>query len=115
MARHRLTFRQRDVTAAVRAVERAGRQVTRVRIDQDGSIIVDLVPLPVASETAPDPEPNPWDKAIEDAIKSKPNPWDKLVEDDIAKMRTIRGQARAHRRTDAARQAVPRRMRNPWP
>ena len=100
MARHRLTFRQRDVTAAVRAVERASRQVTRVRIDQDGSIIVDVVPLPVASETAPDPEPNPWDK---------------LVEDDIAKMRTIRGQARAHRRTDAARQAVPRRMRNPWP
>jgi hypothetical protein len=65
MPRERLTFRQRDVTAAVRALERAGLDVSRirVRIEKDGSIMVELVPL-VGSETAPEPEPKPneWDE-----------------------------------------------------
>jgi hypothetical protein len=42
MARVRLTFRQRDVTAAIKAVEAAGHVVARVEIAQDGKIIVVL-------------------------------------------------------------------------
>lgn len=49
MARVRLTFRQRDVTAAIKAVERAGHKVARVEIGQDGRIVVALVG-PDASE-----------------------------------------------------------------
>jgi hypothetical protein len=64
MARDRLTFRQRDVTAAIKAVEAAGHQVARVSINQDGSIIVELVP-PVGSGAAPEPEFNEWDELHE--------------------------------------------------
>jgi hypothetical protein len=72
MARGPLLFRQRDVTAAVKGVLQAGLTVYRVEIGKDGRIIVisDLVP-PVANETAPDPEPNPWDRMVEDALKGK--------------------------------------------
>jgi hypothetical protein len=66
MARVKLTFRQRDVTAALKAIEKAGHKPHRVMIGQDGSIVVDLAP-PVASETTPGPEPNPWDGEFEDA------------------------------------------------
>jgi hypothetical protein len=40
MSRAPSTFRQRDVTAAVRAVVAAGCQVVRVEIDKDGKIAV---------------------------------------------------------------------------
>jgi hypothetical protein len=61
-------FRQRDVTAAVKALVQAGLTVYRVEIiGRDGRIIVDLVP-PVDNEKAPDP-PNPWDRIIENAFK----------------------------------------------
>jgi hypothetical protein len=62
VARVKLTFRQRDVTAAIKAVERAGHSVARVSIGQDGSIIVELAP-PSANETAP-AEPNEWDEVF---------------------------------------------------
>jgi hypothetical protein len=61
MARERLTFRQRDVTAAIKAVERAGHKPYRVLIAKDGSISLDLAP-PVANEVAPNPDANPWDE-----------------------------------------------------
>ena len=67
MARIRLTFRERDVTAAIRAVEKTGDKVARVTIGQDGSIVVELAP-PACTETAPAPvkQPNPWDELFED-------------------------------------------------
>ena len=67
MARVRLTFRERDITAAIRAVEKTGHKVARVTIGQDGSIVVELAPL-ADSETTPGPEkqPNPWDEIFED-------------------------------------------------
>jgi hypothetical protein len=68
MARVRLTFRQRDITAAIKAVEAAGHKVARVEIGQDGRIVVELTP-PVVSGTAPEPEP-------------KPNPWDEVFDED---------------------------------
>ena len=64
MTRARLTFRERDVTAAIRAVERAGHKVALVSINQDGSIVVELTP-PVGNATAPAPEPNEWDSLYE--------------------------------------------------
>jgi hypothetical protein len=67
MARGPLLFRQRDVTAAVKALVQAGQTVYRVEIGKDGRIILDLTP-PVGSEKAPDP-PNPWDRIIENAFK----------------------------------------------
>jgi hypothetical protein len=76
MPRQRLTFRQRDVTAAVRAVERAGREVSQVRIGQDGSIVLELVSS-VTSATAPEPEVNPWDKVdLSYGRKNEKNPLD---------------------------------------
>jgi hypothetical protein len=42
------TFRQRDVTSALRAVAAAGREVQRLEIDRDGRIIVLIgVPVPI--------------------------------------------------------------------
>ena len=40
MSRAPSTFRQRDVTAAVKAVVAAGVEVRRVEVDKDGKIIV---------------------------------------------------------------------------
>jgi hypothetical protein len=42
MPRERLTFRQRDVTAAIKAVERAGREVASVSTGEDRSIVVKI-------------------------------------------------------------------------
>ena len=69
MPRGRRTFRERDITAAIKAAERgSGRKVHRVIIGQDGSIIVELTPPASASE------PNPWDEVL------VPNPWDKVLD-----------------------------------
>jgi hypothetical protein len=40
VARERLTFRQRDVTAALRAVAAAGISVARIEIRKDGVVII---------------------------------------------------------------------------
>lgn len=60
MARVRLTFRQRDVTAAIKAVERSGHTAYRVQIGRDGSIILELTPT-ATNEPASDPS-NPVDE-----------------------------------------------------
>jgi hypothetical protein len=49
MARAPLTFRQRDVTAAIKAAEAAGKEVFGVRISRDGTIV-----LITARETVPE-------------------------------------------------------------
>lgn len=49
------TFKQRDLTAAVKAVAKAGVEVTGVRIAPDGNIVVSV-------GRTPDPVPeNEWD------------------------------------------------------
>jgi hypothetical protein len=64
-----LTFRQRDVKAAIKAVESAGHAVARVEIDRNGRIVVVLkyAGEDVAGENVPadqPEEPNPFDVAL---------------------------------------------------
>jgi hypothetical protein len=40
MPRGPLNFRQRDLTAAVKAVKNAGENVARVKVDRDGNFVV---------------------------------------------------------------------------
>ena len=42
MTRQPLTFRQRDVVRAVKAMKAAGEQVTKVEIDKYGKIVVTI-------------------------------------------------------------------------
>ena len=53
------TFRQRDLTAAVKAARKAGLEVGRVEIAKDGRISV-VVGKAEVSDTAV----NPWDEVI---------------------------------------------------
>jgi hypothetical protein len=43
MSRTAATFRQNDVTRALRAAGAAGREVRRVEIDRDGKIVLVLI------------------------------------------------------------------------
>ena len=61
MSRGANTFRQRDVTRAIRAAAAAGLQIASVEV-QDGSIRV-VTGLPQTS-TAERPIINPWDEVF---------------------------------------------------
>jgi|KBSMisStandDraft_5_1062788.scaffolds.fasta_scaffold70174_2 hypothetical protein len=39
MSRDRLTFRQRDITAAIKAVKAAGEEVARIEVTHEGFVI----------------------------------------------------------------------------
>jgi hypothetical protein len=58
MSRGPATFRQRDLTAAVKAVLAAGCEVARIEIDKDGKIVV-VTGKPEAPVT--DVDINEWD------------------------------------------------------
>ena len=60
MARGPLTFKQRDLTAAVKAVAAAGYEIARVRVSRDGDIIVEIGKP--RESTALDAEKNEWDE-----------------------------------------------------
>jgi len=60
MARGHLTFRQSDVTRAVKAVVAAGVQVARVEVDKDGRISV-VAGKPVSDEGRGE---NEWDQIL---------------------------------------------------
>jgi hypothetical protein len=55
------TFRQSDLTRAIKAVAKAGVRA-RVTIDRDGRIIVEMVDGQAEPETA-----NPWDGVLNHA------------------------------------------------
>jgi hypothetical protein len=59
-SRGRCTFRQRDITAAVRAMSAAGYEVKRIVIDRDGRIVVETNKS-VSPEIEPTATNNPWD------------------------------------------------------
>ena len=52
MARTPATFKQDDVTRALRAADAAGRKVRRVEIGRDGMIVLVM-------DEVPEPEPKP--------------------------------------------------------
>ncbi|QJP12964.1 hypothetical protein G3545_04400 [Starkeya sp. ORNL1] len=61
MSRGPCTFRQRDLTAAVKAVEAAGIGVARVEVDKDGKIIIipgkpPVVPFDLPTHGLPEPD-----------------------------------------------------------
>lgn len=51
------TFRQRDVTAAIKATRAAGCAVSRVTIDREGRIVVETQPAPESAQAT-----NEWDE-----------------------------------------------------
>lgn len=57
MARGPSTFRQRDLTAAIRAVEKAGKNVLRVEIEPGGKVV-----LVTSSNETLTTAPNEWDE-----------------------------------------------------
>jgi hypothetical protein len=60
MSRRASTFRQRDVTCALKAVLAAGRDVSRITIDKTGKIEV------ITTDSQPreqEGEANEWDRA----------------------------------------------------
>ena len=60
MARAPSTFRQQDVTRAVRAVTAAGVRIERIEIDKAGKIII--IPTTDASQPGDRTEANEWDR-----------------------------------------------------
>jgi hypothetical protein len=59
MPRGQCTFRQRDVTKAVKAVVAAGVHVVRVEVDRVGRIVI-IVGKPVSADQTK--EANEWDR-----------------------------------------------------
>jgi hypothetical protein len=60
MARAASTFRQQDVTRALRAVTAAGVHIARVEIDKSGKIVIIIAdPTDQPGETT---EANEWDR-----------------------------------------------------
>jgi hypothetical protein len=60
MSRGPYSFKQRDMTRAVKAVVTAGLAVARVEVDKDGKIVI----VPGTPEATT--ESGAWDKAIAD-------------------------------------------------
>jgi hypothetical protein len=58
MARAPCTFRQGDVTRAIRAVEAAGQKIRKVEVDKDGKVVIVILD---DDDAAIDSETNEWD------------------------------------------------------
>jgi hypothetical protein len=58
MSRDRLTFRQRDLTAALKAAKDAGVTVRRIEVRKDAVVLIpgELEPEPVEDKTEPEDE-----------------------------------------------------------
>jgi hypothetical protein len=67
MSRGPYTFKERDLTRAIRAAAKAGVPFSGVKVDRDGSIVILIGP---PSSPAP---------ANDSAQASAPNPWDEVL------------------------------------
>lgn len=65
MARGKCTFRQQDVTRALKATIAAGLEVQRIEINKDGNISV-VTTGPEGNTDESDSGPNEWDKVLHD-------------------------------------------------
>ena len=63
MSRGQQTFKQRDVTKAIKATVKAGIAINRVEIDKDGKIII--VPAKAEDAVGNNPEKNEWDGLLQ--------------------------------------------------
>ncbi len=57
MSRYSSTFRQQDVTRALRGADAAGREVRRVEIDRDGKIVLVIIESNDLDRPKPDDPP----------------------------------------------------------
>jgi hypothetical protein len=64
MSRGQQTFKQRDVTKALKAAVKAGLPVERVEIDKGGKIIIVTAKVEGA-ENEDNQERNEWDEALQ--------------------------------------------------
>ena len=64
MSRARQTFRQRDVTKALKATVKAGVAVGRVEIDKEGKIII-VTARPEDAAGGEKSEKNEWDGVLQ--------------------------------------------------
>ena len=64
MSRGQQTFKQRDVTKALKATVKAGIAVERVEIDKDGKIVV-VIGRPEDAATGEKPGKNEWDAVLQ--------------------------------------------------
>ena len=64
MSRGQQTFKQSDVTKAVKATVKAGIAVGRVEIDKDGKIIIVTI-RPEDAANVEKPGSNEWDKVLQ--------------------------------------------------
>ena len=62
MSRGPLTFKQRDVAAAIKAAVQAGQQVHRVEISREGRIVIVLANG--KEQTAENADTNEWDAVL---------------------------------------------------
>jgi hypothetical protein len=60
-----LTYRQRDLEAAMRAAKRSGFALREIYIDRDGKIVLVAADQPKAAADPDAPEPNEWDAVRE--------------------------------------------------
>jgi hypothetical protein len=68
MSRGAYTFRQSDVTRAVKAVTAAGVEVARVEVDKSGNIVIVAGRL---GEAKGGESSNPWDTVLSDDANQK--------------------------------------------
>ena len=59
MVRAPCTFRERDLTRAIRAVEAAGQKIRKIEVDRDGNLVI--VIAQEDDDAAVDSERNEWD------------------------------------------------------
>ena len=64
MSRSQQTFKQRDVTKAIKATVKAGIAVERVEIDKGGKIII-VTAKAKDAVNGDNPEKNEWDGALQ--------------------------------------------------
>lgn len=63
MSHGQQTFKQRDVTKALKATVKAGIFVQRVEINKDGKIVI-VAGRPEDAANAEQPEKNEWDRVL---------------------------------------------------